>query len=145
MGFYESCDFTPDQKPADGNFEIIHCWMAHHQGMSLVALSNFLNESSIQKWFHKEPRVIAAELFLHEKVGLSTPLKTDVPHSTEMGRTELQFRNTKSRAPSSQASANSNKPSRDNAQPTTRHSGSGTPPDSPGAGAFSPPGEPLAR
>jgi hypothetical protein len=45
--------------------------MAHHQGMSLVALSSFLNEFSMQKWFHREPRVKAAELFLQERVALS--------------------------------------------------------------------------
>ena len=77
LGFYESCDFTPMQKPENGNFEIIQCWMAHHQGMSLLALGNFLNKSSIQKWFHREPRVMAAELILHEKVALSVPVKSD--------------------------------------------------------------------
>jgi hypothetical protein len=77
LGFYESCDFTPRQKPEHGNFELIRCWMAHHQGMSLLALGNFLNKSSIQKWFHREPRVMAAELILHEKVALSVPVKSD--------------------------------------------------------------------
>jgi cyclic beta-1,2-glucan synthetase len=83
LGFYESCDFTPLQKPKNGNFEIIRCWMAHHQGMSLVALSNFLNKSSIQKWFHREPRVMAAELFLHEKVALSMPVKSDSSRTSD--------------------------------------------------------------
>jgi cyclic beta-1,2-glucan synthetase len=75
MGFYEACDFTPFQATENGAFEVIRCWMAHHQGMSLMALCNFLEQSSIQKWFHREPRVMAAELLLHEKAALSIPLK----------------------------------------------------------------------
>ncbi len=69
LGFYEACDFTPSQGPENGKYEIIRCWMAHHQGMSLMALGNFLQQSSIQKWFHREPRVMAAELLLARKGG----------------------------------------------------------------------------
>ena len=97
MGFYESCDFTPVHIPEDADVEIIRCWMAHHQGMSLVALCNFLNKFSIQKWFHKEPRVVAAELFLHERVGLCTPLKTDITRSGKTGRTGTNLHKIKSR------------------------------------------------
>jgi hypothetical protein len=75
MGFYEAFDFTPLQLPEQGSFELIRCWMAHHQGMSLVALCNYLQQSSIQKCFHREPRVMAAELLLHEKAALTLPLK----------------------------------------------------------------------
>jgi hypothetical protein len=41
--------------------------MAHHQGMSLLALANFLHENIVQRWFHSERRVQATELLLHEK------------------------------------------------------------------------------
>ena len=67
-GFYEAADFTS----AKGKFwrdrhQLVPCWMAHHQGMSLLALANFLNEDVVQKWFHAERRVQATELLLHEK------------------------------------------------------------------------------
>ena len=67
-GFYESADFTA----ARGRFwnkrpNIVRCWMAHHQGMSLLALANFLNDDVMRKWFHAERRVQATELLLHEK------------------------------------------------------------------------------
>jgi hypothetical protein len=100
LGFYESCDFTPIQKPENGDLEIIRCWMAHHQGMSLMALCNFLNKYSIQRWFHKEPRVKAAELLLHERVALSVPLKTDAPRSAETGRSKSKSLRTNPRTPS---------------------------------------------
>jgi cyclic beta-1,2-glucan synthetase len=41
--------------------------MAHHQGMILLALANFLYDGVVQEWFHHEPRVQATELLLHEK------------------------------------------------------------------------------
>jgi cyclic beta-1,2-glucan synthetase len=67
-GFYEAADYTSVQ----GNFwrrrpKLVRCWMAHHQGMSLLALANFLCEDVIQRWFHKDGRVQATELLLHEK------------------------------------------------------------------------------
>jgi hypothetical protein len=96
-GFYESCDFHPAQDAGNGNFEIIRCWMAHHQGMSLVALSNFLNQNSNQKWFNREARVMAAELLLHERVALSTPVKNDPPGSPEKSRHPASLRRLNSR------------------------------------------------
>jgi hypothetical protein len=41
--------------------------MAHHQGMSLLSIANFVHEDVVQRWFHAEPRVQATELLLHEK------------------------------------------------------------------------------
>ena len=37
------------------------------RGMSLLALANFLCENTVQRWFHKDGRVQATELLLHEK------------------------------------------------------------------------------
>jgi hypothetical protein len=67
-GFYEAADFTGDGKKIwQGRCQLARCWMVHHQGMSLLALANFLNKNVIQKWFHAERRVLATELLLHEK------------------------------------------------------------------------------
>jgi cyclic beta-1,2-glucan synthetase len=67
-GFYESADFTADGKKFwRGRCQLARCWMAHHQGMSLLALANFLHENIVQRWFHAERRVLATELLLHEK------------------------------------------------------------------------------
>jgi hypothetical protein len=41
--------------------------MAHHQGMSLLAITNLLEDKAFQRWFHADPRVRATELLLHEK------------------------------------------------------------------------------
>jgi hypothetical protein len=40
--------------------------MAHHQGMSLLAILNLLHDNVVQRWFHQNPEVQATELLLHE-------------------------------------------------------------------------------
>ena len=66
-GFYESVDFSPENPPRGQNYEVVRCWMAHHQGMSLASIANFLFDNVVQHWFHRHPRVQATELLLHEK------------------------------------------------------------------------------
>lgn len=65
-GFYEALDFSADGHSAGGS-EVVRCWMAHHQGMSLLALANFLYDDVVQDWFHAHPRVQATERLLQEK------------------------------------------------------------------------------
>ena len=47
---------------------IVRAFMAHHQGMSLVALDNLLNRNVMQNRFHDDPLVQATELLLQERV-----------------------------------------------------------------------------
>jgi cyclic beta-1,2-glucan synthetase len=79
-GFYEALDFTPSKR--DGKIrgaEVVRCWMAHHEGMSLLAIANFLDEKILQEWFHSHPRVQATELLLQEKpAARSNPQKAKV-------------------------------------------------------------------
>ena len=46
----------------------VRTWMAHHQGMSLLAVCNVLCDNVLQQHFHAEPQVLATELLLHERV-----------------------------------------------------------------------------
>ncbi len=41
--------------------------MAHHQGMSLLAMLNLLHNNIVQQWFHANALLQATELLLHEK------------------------------------------------------------------------------
>ena len=70
-GFYEAIDFTPGRlKLLNGekNFAQIKSYMAHHQGMSLVAINNVINDFIMQERFHSNVYVKAAEFLLQEKV-----------------------------------------------------------------------------
>ena len=66
-GFYEAADFTPSRVNSGSKFEIVRCWLAHHQGMSLMSVANVLCNASSQRRFHAEPMVAATERLLHEK------------------------------------------------------------------------------
>jgi hypothetical protein len=41
--------------------------MAHHQGMSLLAVLNLLYDNIVQDWFHANAHLEATQLLLHEK------------------------------------------------------------------------------
>jgi len=72
-GFYEAADYTQGREPV-----LVRSWMAHHQGMCLLAVTNLLRDNVLQRWFHITPRVRAAELLLHEK-----PLSKDTLRELE--------------------------------------------------------------
>ena len=67
-GFYEAADYTPERMNAQTKKMIIKSFMAHHQGMSLLALTNYLNHNVMQNRFSADPSVNAARLLLQEKV-----------------------------------------------------------------------------
>jgi len=62
FGFYEAVDYSTDS----GKPVLVREWMAHHQGMSLLAILNLLHNNAVQRWFHENPEVQASELLLHE-------------------------------------------------------------------------------
>lgn len=71
-GFYEAIDYTPravsSGKGSDS--EIVKSFMAHHQGMIFVSLDNLLNKNIMQKRFHQDPVMQAAEILLQERIPL---------------------------------------------------------------------------
>jgi len=68
-GFYDAADYTTSSGRHSWrrHHELVRSWMAHHQGMSLLAMANFLHDDVVQRWFHADRRVQATELLLHEK------------------------------------------------------------------------------
>ncbi len=73
-GYYEAVDYTCDRLPEGRLSLLVRCFMAHHQGMSLVALANALLEAPMQRRFHAEPMVRATELLLQERLPTSARL-----------------------------------------------------------------------
>ncbi len=66
-GFYEALDYTATRVPEDQDVAVVRAYMAHHQGMTLVAIANVLHEGVMRERFHAEPRMQAAELLLQER------------------------------------------------------------------------------
>ena len=82
-GFYEAIDFTPVRLPDGQARAVVHAYMAHHQGMTVVAIANALLDGIMRKRFHAEPMVQATELLLQER----TPRNVAVarPRAAEVG------------------------------------------------------------
>lgn len=65
-GFRDAIDYT---RPDPGSRKaIVGNYMAHHIGMTLVALTNALTDNIWQQHFHTEPLVKSVELLLFERV-----------------------------------------------------------------------------
>lgn len=67
-GFYEAVDYTPSRLPPGETSATIQSFMAHHQGMSLLALVNVLRDFPMQRRFMACPLLKAADLLLQERV-----------------------------------------------------------------------------
>lgn len=100
-GLYESIDFTQSRLPPGQDGAVVRSYMAHHQGMILLSIVNFLQQQVMVERFHTDPRVEAADLLLHEHVPTrveaeapppeettpvreTRPLPSDVPYRTSM-------------------------------------------------------------
>ena len=89
-GFYEALDYTPTRLPTGSHVAIVRNFMAHHQGMTIVALVNTVFDGVMRHRFHAEPMVKAAELLLQERM----PRQTDetFPSVAEAGRSADQVK-----------------------------------------------------
>jgi cyclic beta-1,2-glucan synthetase len=68
-GFYESIDFTgPGRFTEKGDPQVVQSYMAHHQGMALLAINAAVLKAPMHTRFHADPLVQAAEYLLQERV-----------------------------------------------------------------------------
>jgi len=51
FGLYEAVDYTEARLPRGQSYAIVRSFMAHHQGMSLLALTSRLLDQPMQKRF----------------------------------------------------------------------------------------------
>ncbi|HEY5903808.1 MAG TPA: glucoamylase family protein, partial [Anaerolineales bacterium] len=72
-GLYESIDFSPSRLAPGETSAIVRSYMAHHQGMILLSLLNYLHDDIMVGRFHADPLVRSVDLLLQEKVPYDTP------------------------------------------------------------------------
>jgi len=86
-GLYEAVDFTPSRVPRGTTRVAIRQFMAHHEGMSLLALAYLLLDRPMQRRFNADPMLRAADLLLQERVPKATaPV---FPHVAEASATHV--------------------------------------------------------
>ncbi len=88
FGFFDAVDFTargPDEPgvlAAGGRAAagvVVRSYLAHHQGMTLVAMANALQGNRMVGRFHADPRVRATELLLQERAPRHAPFARPRP------------------------------------------------------------------
>jgi cyclic beta-1,2-glucan synthetase len=68
FGFYEAIDFTTMRLPRNATRMLVHSFMAHHQGMSLLAFSYLLHDQPMQRRFAADPLFQSTLLLLQERI-----------------------------------------------------------------------------
>jgi len=88
-GFYEALDFTPSRVPEGAKLAIVRSHMAHHQGMTIVAIANVLHGGAMRARLHREPLIQSCELLLQERmprnVAVEQPRAQEVRASRDEG------------------------------------------------------------
>jgi cyclic beta-1,2-glucan synthetase len=72
-GFFEAVDFTPSRLPFGSKRAIVRSYMAHHQGMILLSIANYLQGDRMVRRFHADPRIKGVELLLQERIPTEAP------------------------------------------------------------------------
>ena len=87
-GFYDALDYTAQRRPEGTGVAIVRTYMAHHQGMLIVAIANVLHDGAMRARFHAEPIVQATELLLQERtprdVAVARPRRDEVSGAADV-------------------------------------------------------------
>ena len=90
-GLYEALDFTDARGGAPHRPLIVPSWMAHHLGMSLLAVDNCLGQQPAARRFFDEPAMRAHQELLQEKVPVGASVlrpEREIPPRTQPRREE---------------------------------------------------------
>ena len=79
LGFIEAIDYTPQRQVAGSSHVLVHTFMAHHQGMALVAAADLLTDGCTRRWAMADPVLRATAVLLHERAPREVPLRTEPP------------------------------------------------------------------
>ena len=83
-GFFEAIDYTPSRQRRRQSSTVVRSFMAHHQGMSLLSLTNLLLDRPMQKRFESDPLFQATMLLLQERVPRATAFYLETPELSDI-------------------------------------------------------------
>jgi len=82
-GYYEAMDYTPTRNPPGQSCAVVRSFMAHHQGMSILALAYALLDRPMQRCFEAYPPFQATDLLLQERIPKAAPIDPRSAESVE--------------------------------------------------------------
>jgi cyclic beta-1,2-glucan synthetase len=68
FGFYEALDYTSSRLKYGQKNAAVKTYMAHHQGLILLSINNFINDNILQTRFKKNPEIEAVDILLQERM-----------------------------------------------------------------------------
>lgn len=90
FGFYEALDYTRAHLTEGQDYAIVKSYMAHHQGMILVAAANYLLNDIMVHHFHSDVHIQSVELLLQEKIPQNSPIEYPHPDESEDMSVEIE-------------------------------------------------------
>ena len=81
FGLFEAIDYTPARLPRGQTSAVVRSFMAHHQGMSVLALGYLLLDRPMQRRFESDPLFQATLLLLQERIPKSVAF---LPHIAQL-------------------------------------------------------------
>jgi cyclic beta-1,2-glucan synthetase len=78
-GFIEALDYSAESRTGTEAFTAVDTFMAHHQGMSIVALANVLLNGQAQRWGMVNAHLQSVSSLLHERVPREIPVLNTLP------------------------------------------------------------------
>src|ERR1019366_457740 len=78
-GFIEALDYTPARQSGHEGVARVYTFMAHHQGMSIVAFAHVLLDRTPRRWGMSDPRIEAVSSLLHERAPREVPVMHEAP------------------------------------------------------------------
>lgn len=67
FGFYDSIDYTRN-RIGKNEYAVVKTYMAHHQGLILSSINNFLNKNIFIERFNINPEILSVQILLQERV-----------------------------------------------------------------------------
>ena len=96
FGFYEAIDYSTPRIPPGQRCAVVRSFMAHHQGMSLLAFAHVLLDRPMQRRFEADAQVQSALLLLQERVPrvagppASDPQRVDARNASDLPAVPLR-------------------------------------------------------
>jgi len=82
FGFLEAVDYTPARQRRGESHALVRSYMAHHQGMSLLALASLLLDRRMQRRFESDPLFRATVPLLQERIPRASAFYAYTPEPT---------------------------------------------------------------
>jgi cellobiose phosphorylase len=88
-GFYEAIDYTSSRVPPGQSSVVVRSFMAHHEGMSLLALAYLLLDCPMQKRFESDPIFQSTLLLLQERIPKAVAFYKQITEDMTIRKTSI--------------------------------------------------------